>query len=192
MPGKRLGGFGSATHLVARFFGSVAPVGPRKGSQQWALGHLNSAERALFLSMSAADRRHAIGVARRALRLEGEERVGETSAPAGFVAAALMHDVGKVESGLGTFSRVFATLAAVAVGRERLVARAAARPGNGKRRPAARLAAYLEHDRLGAELLDRAGSHPLTSTWARDHHLPEERWRVEKDVGRYLKEADGD
>jgi hypothetical protein len=174
-----------------RFFGSLVPVGPTRQSQQWALGYLNETERALWLSMSGADRRHAVGVARRALRLESQART-EGEAPVAFVAAALMHDVGKVESGLGTFSRVLATLAAVAVGRERVLGWGQTERTGPVRRQAARVAAYLEHDRLGSELLERAGSDELTTTWARDHHLPEDRWRVDNELGRYLKQADGD
>ncbi len=38
---------------------------------------------------------------------------------------------------------------------------------------------YLAHDRLGAELLQRAGSNELTTTWAREHHLSPARWTVD-------------
>ena len=51
---------------------------------------------------------------------------------------------------------------------------------------------YLAHDRLGAELLRGAGSNELTSTWAREHHLPPARWTVDSRVADALKEADGD
>lgn len=135
--------------------------------------------------MSASDRRHAVGVARRALRLAGREG-GAGAETAAFVAAALLHDVGKVDARLGAVGRACATLAALLVGREAVVAWESA-PGL-----RSRLAAYLQHDRLGAEHLAAAGSACLTVAWAREHHLPESRWTVDRQLGRFLKEADGD
>jgi len=178
-------GFGSFGHLVVRFAGSLVPAGPSKGSERWALSHLGPGEAALFSSLSGADRRHAVGVARRALRLaEGLGGAGDEE-PA-FVAAALLHDVGKADSGLGTFGRVWATLAALVLGRRRVTAW----EGAGGLR--SRIAAYLQHDRLGAERLAVAGSAAFTVSWAREHHLPEERWTVDRRLGRCLKDADGD
>jgi hypothetical protein len=55
-----------------------------------------------------------------------------------------------------------------------------------------RMGRYLMHDSIGAKLLEEAGSDSLTIRWAREHHLPETRWSVERDFGRALKEADGD
>jgi len=102
------------------------------------------------------------------------------------VAAALLHDAGKVVSRLGTFGRVVATLAAACAGRERA---ASWSEGSGFPR---RLGLYLRHPELGADLLDEAGSSPLTVAWAREHHLPEDRWTVPVAVGRALKTADDD
>ncbi|MGA2211084.1 MAG: HDIG domain-containing metalloprotein [Acidimicrobiales bacterium] len=195
---SRLQGFGSMWHLGLRFLGALAPVGPREASQQWALAHLLPAEQQLFMSMSGADRRHAVGVARKALRLADAQHL-DVGGPAGassqtFVAAALLHDVGKIEAKLGTFGRVWATLAALGLGRDRVVAwdRPAESAGGALARQGARMARYLQHDRIGAELLESAGSDQLTITWARDHHLPEQRWRVDRRLGECLKLADGD
>ncbi len=181
--GSKQHGFGSMWHLALRFAASLAPAGPRQQSQQWALTHLSADEGRLFTQMSGPDRRHAIGVARRALG-DGAEPV--------LVPAALLHDVGKLEAGLGTFGRVWATLAALAIGRDGVVGwetLPAGSPFSGRRRKMAR---YLQHDRLGAELLERAGSDDLTVAWAREHHLPPQRWTVEHHLGEILKEADGD
>jgi putative nucleotidyltransferase with HDIG domain len=194
-----LQGFGSMWHLGIRFLGSLAPVGPRSSSEQWALGHLLPTERQLFTAMSGADRRHAIGVARRALALAEEQHlevIDPAAEPAqAFVAAALLHDVGKIHARLGTFGRVWATLAALGLGRDRVVAwETLADPAGAGMlaRQGAKMARYLQHDRIGAELLEGAGSDELTITWARDHHLPEQRWRVEHRLGECLKHADGD
>ena len=119
--------------------------------------------------MSDADRRHAVGVAQRA-----ETALGER-ATRPVLAAALLHDSGKVESGLGTLARVGATVAGVV-----------------SRRWGGRVGAYLRHDELGAAMLERAGSDPLTVSWAREHHLPRARWTIPLDIGDALKAADDD
>ena len=183
-------GFGSLYHLVGRFLGSILPVGPPKSAQAWATGHLLPAEVGLFEAMSGPDRRHAIGVARRAIRLL--DNSGDTPTRA-FVAAALLHDVGKTEARLGTFGRAVATVAAVGLGRDRVVAWAgqpphsvaaplgevASRVGtlqSGDRPPKrsdwpmhgwrTRMARYLMHDAVGARKLEEAGSDVLTLSWA--------------------------
>lgn len=206
------GGFGSWRHLAARFFAALSPAGPPAADEAWALGFLLPAEGDLWRRMSGPDRRHALGVARSTLALLGSDggteavggampheggdagsgaggvRLGANGmVPREVVAAALLHDVGKVTSGLGTWSRAAVTLLALAVGRAPLL-EPGARPGG----PRARIAAYLEHDRLGADLLRSAGSHPLTVTWAEEHHRPPARWTLEPRLGNALKTADGD
>jgi hypothetical protein len=57
------------------------------------------------------------------------------------IAGALLHDVGKIECGLGTFGRVAATV----VGRR-----------------GRRFTLYHDHERIGAELAEAAGSDPAT------------------------------
>jgi len=167
-------------HLASRFAGSLLPIGPNREDAAWALEHLNDGERAVWARMSAADRRHAAGVARRAVRALGDEATTEV------VAAGLLHDAGKVVSGLGTWARAVATLAAAACGRDR-----AERWSHG-RWLTRRIGLYLCHPELGAGLLADAGSHPLIVAWAGEHHLGEARWTVPVHVGRALKAADDD
>jgi hypothetical protein len=93
--------------------------------------------------MSNTDRRHAVEVARRVLAADSET-------PRPVLAAALLHDCGKVEAGLGTIARVGATVWIAAVGRARAGA------GDG------RLARYCRHEPIGAELLRAAGSDAVT------------------------------
>jgi hypothetical protein len=181
------GGFGSMRHLAGRFFGALVPIGPPAADESWAVNHLLEGEQGLWRRMSGPDRRHAVGVARDTIALLGPDQSRRE-----VVAAALLHDVGKVESSFGTFARVWITFAAMFVGRSRLIRWAGTPPDD--RRPSwrARVGLYLTHDRLGAQLLERAGSQVLTVSWAAEHHLAPELWTVDATIGDALKAADGD
>ena len=100
--------------------------------------------------------------------------------PRWALAAALLHDCGKIDSGLGTFGRVGATLWAAVRGRAR------ATEGDG------RVATYLQHPERGAVRLRAAGADPLTVAWAAEHHLPTSAWTIPTTVGKVLKDADDD
>ena len=151
-------------HLAKRFFGSLSSKRPPLSDQRWAESHLTAGEVQLWRQMSPADQRHAVGVA---------QRVAASNTERPVLAAALLHDIGKIDAGLGTFGRVAATLV-------------------GRRRAKGRFALYLRHDAIGASLLTDAGSDPLTIAWAREHHLPAERWTVPPEVAAILKAADDD
>ena len=185
-------GFGSFKHLALRFFGALDPRGPDPEEEAWALGWLVPGEQDLWRRMSGPDRRHAAGVARDVASL-----LADGGPPPGreVMAAALLHDVGKVESGLGTFSRVAVTVAAIGLGRDRLTApppRSARSAGSLVSAVRERVRQYLTHDTIGADLLRAAGSDPLTVAWAGEHHLPAERWTVDRRLADALKAADGD
>jgi putative nucleotidyltransferase with HDIG domain len=176
--------FGSLGHLVGRFVGALWPGGPGLQREAWALAHLLPGEQELWRRMSGPDRRHAVGVAedaQRLLRAAGIEPSREV------VAAALLHDVGKVTAGLGTLARAAVTAAGLVLGRSGLVELCDGRRGLG-----GRVARYLRHDTVGAELLAEAGSAELTRTWAAEHHRPPRSWSVEPRIAEALKEADGD
>ena len=171
---------GDAAHLVKRFFGSIVPIGPAKEDEAWARTHLLDGEQEVWARMSRNDRRHAVGVAKRA-----EASLGvEATRP--VVAAALLHDCGKAVSGLGTYGRVIATLSVKLAGRDIAMAWSETR---GFTR---RVGLYVEHPRLGADLLGLAGSAPLTVAWVAEHHLPPEEWTVPRTIGEALKAADDD
>ncbi len=167
-------------HLVKRFFGSVVPVGPSAADRAWTQEQLLEGEQEVWVRMSAVDRRHAVGVARRVEMALGAE------ATRPVLAAALLHDCGKVVGGLGTYGRVIATLSVKLAGHEQAVAWSETR---GFTR---RVGLYVEHPRLGSELLGLAGSAPLTVAWAAEHHLPVEEWTVPVEIGQALKAADDD
>jgi hypothetical protein len=128
-------------HLARRFVRSLSPAEPPADEAAWATGHLSPGERALWQSMAVADRRHSIEVARRFV-------ARRPAAPREEVAGALLHDVGKVEAGLGTFGRVVATVV-------------------GPRTPRSRR--YHEHEAIGARLATAAGSSPATVALIEGH-----------------------
>lgn len=161
-------------HLAGRFVGSLSRRPPDAADEAWARVHLLPGEDAIWVRLSNPDRRHAIGVARDVVaRLDAH-------AMRPIVAAALLHDSGKLDSGFGTFARVGATVWAGLYGHTRAAA------GGG------RLARYVRHDAIGARALEAAGADPLTVAWAREHHLDPSAWTVERSVADALKAADDD
>ena len=167
-------------HLARRFFGSLRPGGPSAADQAWLDEQLLPAERALFARLPGPDRRHAAGVARKVQRSLGHE------ATRPVLAAALLHDVGKVESGLHTYGRVVATVSGKVAGPDM------AHTWRRQRGFARRVGLYLLHAPIGADLLELAGSDPLTVAWARQHHLPPDEWTIPRHLGDALKAADDD
>ncbi|MBK5221497.1 MAG: HD domain-containing protein [Acidimicrobiia bacterium] len=170
----------SIVHLSRRFVGSLCPGGPPSDETEWATVQLLETEVDLWRAMSGPDRRHSVQVARRVERALGDE------APRPVLAAALLHDVGKKVSGLGTYGRVVATLSAMVVGHEFALHWS---KGRGFIR---RVGLYLRHDELGGDLLELAGSDPVTVAWAREHHWPEAMWTLPPHLAHALKDADDD
>jgi hypothetical protein len=162
-----------AVHLASRYFGSLSRRPPDPAREAWAVAHLSAGEQEIWWRMSTADRRHAVAVA-------GRVAAGLDEPDRPVVAAALLHDCGKVDCGLGPNGRALATVVAAVAGRSR-VSRSGGRFGR-----------YLRHAAIGAALLEQAGSDPLTIAWAREHHLPEGAWTVEPQLGAALKAADDD
>lgn len=121
-------------HLAARFVTSLPPTPPPATDEAWADEHLLPGERTLWVQLSNQDRRHSALVARRF----SEARPAATRAE---IAGALLHDVGKIECRLGTFSRVVATV----VGPRTV-----------------RFAAYHDHEAIGARMASEVGSDPVT------------------------------
>ncbi len=171
---------GGALHLVKRFFGSLSPIGPSAETTTWVQSQLLEREFELWRKASKADRRHSAGVAQEVERLLGDD------APREVLAAALLHDIGKNVSGLGTYTRVAATLSAAVAGRE--TAELWVKSSGITRR----IGQYLKHPELGGDLLAMAGSHELTIAWAREHHLPSDQWTIPAHYAEALDTADND
>ena len=121
-------------HLVLRFMTSLSNRPPEAADDEWAESHLLTGEVGLWRRMSNQDRRHSAKVARRFVEARPHASRAE-------IAGALLHDVGKVECGLGTWGRVVATV----VGRR----------GERFRR-------YHDHEHIGSLLAQAAGSQPAT------------------------------
>jgi hypothetical protein len=124
----------SPWHLVRRFVTSLPPTPPAVEDEVWADDHLLPGERTLWVQLSNQDRRHSIGVAQRF----DDARGGASRAE---IAGALLHDIGKIECGLGTFGRVTATIVGGRTDRFR---------------------AYHDHEEIGAHMVAECGSDPAT------------------------------
>ncbi len=129
----------SVAHLARRFIGSLSSAEPDSASVSWARAHLLEHEWQMWSAMDVRDRRHSLTVARRFTDNTGHP-------PRAAVAGALLHDVGKTEARLSTLLRVVATVV-------------------GPR--GARFRAYHDHERLGAERLERSGSDRVTVSLVR-------------------------
>src|SRR5262245_5006811 len=93
---------GRARHLVRRFLGSLRPGGVRAADVEWVRVTLTDVEFGVWQRLGRADSRESVVVARATERaLAGTEFEGDTR----WVAAALLHDVGKLDAGLGTYGR---------------------------------------------------------------------------------------
>lgn len=167
------------THLAKRFFGSLLPLGPSAMDNAWSIDKLLPGEVDLWYRMSRQDRRHAASVARHVDRLLDEP-------PRPVLAAALLHDVGKIDAGLGTFRRALATVAVMIAGRD------AADLWVKSRGVTRRFGLYVKHPQIGGDLLAMAGSDELTSAWAREHHGQPEQSSLPFDIASALSLADND
>lgn len=121
-------------HLALRFVTSLSGRPPEPAEEVWAESQLLPGEVDLWRQMSNQDRRHSAKVARRFVAA----RSGATRAE---IAGALLHDVGKIECGLGTWGRVVASV----VGRR-----------------TERFRRYHDHEHIGAMLAEAVGSDPVT------------------------------
>mgnify|MGYP000179398894 CR=1 FL=1 len=188
-------------HLATRFVWSLDPRPPTEADRAWVRNHLTEGELAVWEAMSNPDQRHSIDVARavdavvvhndagaiggwKAADEQGFESASHRQSV--MIAAALLHDSGKNASGLGTPARVAATAIRPLLDRE-VVSRWSR--SEGVRR---RLVDYWRHPEIGGQVLADAGSHPLVSTWAVEHHRPERSWTVEPSLGQILRHCDND
>jgi hypothetical protein len=165
-------------HLAGRFVTSLRPRRVDDADRLWVQHVLAPAELACWDRLGTADRAESVGVARRTAQALGPD--GDTR----WLAAALLHDIGKTATDLGTIGRAAATVAAAVASHGR-----ARHWGNAWGR-------YVAHDDLGAAVLEAAGPgvRPEVIAWARVHHRPEQ-WAVSgipADICALLARADGE
>jgi hypothetical protein len=152
-----------ATHLVSRFFSSLDPRPVRAVDREWVGEVLTPDELALWTRLSLADRRESIGVAYRTqTELAGTEYADDPR----WSAAALLHDIGKLDARFGPLRRALATVVAGALG-PRVVEGWVDKTGFRRR-----CALYVFHDQLGADRVKMAGGRTEVALWADAHHRP--------------------
>ena len=157
------------SHLAGRFFRALRPGGPGSADLAWVRAVLEPPELGLWERLPAHDQRHTVEVARKVESLlAGSPHAGDPRWPA----AALLHDVGKLASGLSVYGRVVATLVGM-MGGWRLSAWEEFR---GFRR---RISQYLRHAEIGADMIRMAGGREEVAAWAFAHH---DRSRLETDM----------
>jgi hypothetical protein len=156
---------------VSRFGASLWAREPTPADVERVRATLTDAEFAVWTTMPRADRAEGLATLRGLPpAIAADEK---------WAAAALLHDAGKAESGLGTFGRVFATVR----GHFGDPANVAGRSGT-----------YLRHEQIGADLLAAAGARPEVVAWAGHHHDPA-RWpldQIPEPVCTALAVADGE
>jgi hypothetical protein len=124
----------NVVHLAKRYVRSLSKAPPSAEDEAWAMTWMTPAEAHLWSRMAVQDRRHSIDVARRFQELRPEATREE-------MAGALLHDVGKLQSGLRTSGRVLATIVGPRTDRFR---------------------EYHEHEAIGADLAAAANAAPET------------------------------
>jgi len=171
-------------HLASRFLGSVRARPLSAADAAWVRSVLTAEDLEVWERLGPADRTESVAVGLEAQRLIAAFHPGASA----WIAAALLHDVGKVETGLGSVRRSLATVVAGVVGHERA---RAWHTGVGWR---GRVGRYVAHDDLGGALLTAAGAQPEAAYWAEVHHRPE-RWdavTIPDEICRALAQADGE
>ena len=103
----------SPLHLGRRFVRALWPGPPRERDVEWVASILEPGELRLWRSLPNHDQRYTIRVAKLVEeRLAGTEFAGQPR----WLAAALLHDTGKLDAGLGVFGRSVATVMGAAAG----------------------------------------------------------------------------
>lgn len=149
-------------HLVRRFFGALWPAPPRPDEEAWAAVVLEPAELPLYERLPNHDRRHALRSGRRT-----QVALGPGAEPR-WIAAALLHDVGKYDSGLSVPGRAIATVATTGNSGRRRVSRWKDRGGVRRR-----IWLYAQHGEIGAAEIRAAGGREEAAVWSEAHHHPE-------------------
>ncbi len=149
------------SELAGRVVAALVRGRSDPADRAWVQLILTPAEFSLWIRQSDYDQSHTIQVARRV-----EHQLARTACAGDplWLSAALMHDVGKIESSLSLGERVIATLASKAMGVE--TARRWADSAAGMKR---RFGLYLLHGELGAAMIRAAGGREEIAAWSEFH-----------------------
>lgn len=128
-------------HLIKRFVGSISPDPLIDREQTWVREVLTIRELDLWQSQAIVDQRHSYDITRRFMVLRPQASRDE-------IAGGLLHDIGKIDAGLGTVTRVFATLLPL---------------------PTRRFRVYRRHQERGAQLLKVIGCSETTIALVSGH-----------------------
>ncbi len=171
-------------HLARRFFGALRPGTPAVDDVRWVETILTPPELELWRRMPNHDRKHSIAVARRVDAALGVQGHGHQR----WLAAALLHDVGKLDASLGVLGRVGATIAGGLAGHDM------APVWSEKRGITRRVGLYLRHPELGATRIRVVGGREEVASWAAAHHdaVAREQLDFPEPVVTALLEADDD
>tara|TARA_B100000029_G_scaffold116149_1_gene108910 strand:+ start:2189 stop:2725 length:537 start_codon:yes stop_codon:yes gene_type:complete len=172
--------FQNIAHLNKRFWVSLNPEQLPEEDLDWVRSQLSENEFAHWERLPLADQSHSFQVAKQTQSLIGGQEKS-------FIAAALLHDIGKLESGFGTFGRVFATVFCFFYPPTRM--EKWQERDKGLRR---RLLDYSNHPSIGAKLLNDLDSQQETIAWVLEHHSEKENWVTPKEIGEALSSADND
>ncbi|HLM17451.1 MAG TPA: HD domain-containing protein [Acidimicrobiia bacterium] len=150
-------------HLSGRFVRALSPAAPRADDLTWVETVLTPDGFVIFRRQPNHDQRHAIGVAR-----DVQARLADTpyADDPRWLSAALLHDIGKLDSHLGVYGRVVATVSGAVAGREH------AEAWSGSTGFTRRVGVYLRHAELGADRIRIAGEPEEAALWAASHHDP--------------------
>lgn len=155
----------TAGHLLRRFVRSLSWGAPRADDVAWVASVLRPDELLLFARLPRADRRHLVAMGRRVQRALAATEYAEDPR---WLAAALLHDVGKHDAHLGTYGRAVATVCGHFGGRAMPYA------WSEKRGFTRRVGLYLRHGELGADMIRLAAGHEEAARWSAAHHFPDE------------------
>ncbi len=147
--------------LAGRAILAMARLRGDPADRTWVRSVLTPAELDLWTRQSAYDQSHAVRVARRAQRRLALTVYADDGL---WLGAALMRDVGKLESDLSLRERAIATLASKAVGLA--TARRWACSTTGLKR---RIGVYLIHGEVGARMIRAAGGREEIAAWTEVH-----------------------
>ena len=157
----RVGAVATASHLVRRFFGSLRPGGPGADAEAWVATP----------ACCRASWRCGGGC-------PGPIAVTPSASPSGWSEPSATRPPGRCSPPpcCTTSARSRAGSAPTGGWSPPLSAKVAgpdmAATWRKQRGVARRVGLYLQHDQIGGDLLELAGSDPLTVAWTREHHRP--------------------